>query len=198
MSVVELTSPVLDALAQYEAAQDELYGQCLDWCSDGEIVEVLRRVETSRRRAAVFDHALIGQLDTRQLAFGNGCKTLRQFLRLALRIRPGEAKARIDAAGSMGARQAQTGQRLEPIYPAVAAAQADGAISPQHAQIIVKTIERLPDAVRADYDRFCETTLVDIARDTDPDALAQQARILAYRLDQDGQYREAAERHKAP
>jgi hypothetical protein len=190
------TSPVVDALTRLEQAEAEFAALSLDLSSDAEVLEVLRRREASRRRQATVDHAVIHQVETRHLDFAHGCKTVRQFLRLALRISPGEASSRVRAARSMGPRQATSGEPLEPIYPTIAAAQAEGAISAQHAQIIVKMIEKLPHDVRAEWDRLCETTLVEIAREYDPDVLVQKARKLAYRLDQDGQYKEAAERHR--
>jgi hypothetical protein len=76
---------------------------------------------------------VIHQVETRHLDCAHGCKSVRQFLRLVLRISPGEASARVRAAGAMGPRQATSGEPLEPIYPTVAAAHAEGAISPQHA-----------------------------------------------------------------
>ena len=191
MGVVGLTSPVLDALARFETAQHELFAVSLDCCTDEEILEVLRRVEVSRRRQAVLDQRLIDQVRTRGIAVRNGCATVLGFLRLLLRITPGEASARLRAAKLLGPQHTVAGEPLEAVYPGVCAAQADGSISVQHAQVILDTITKLPAQVAAAVGGTVEAILVGYARDNDPRMLKRHADQLAYALDQDGQYRDA-------
>ena len=52
MSGMVEASPVLEALARLEAAEAEFAAVSLDLCSDAEMLEVLRRREASKRRAA--------------------------------------------------------------------------------------------------------------------------------------------------
>ena len=80
-----------------------------------------------------------------------------------LRISPGEARARVRAAEDLGPRRGLTGEPLEPIYPLVASAQAEGAISPAHARVVIDTVEKLPDAARVEHEERVERDLVELA-----------------------------------
>ena len=75
---------------------------------------------------------------------------------------------------------------MEPLFPAVARAQADGVISPVHARIVTSTVRDLPVAVRAEHGEALEEFLVDQARDHAPDVLARTARHARAVLDPDG------------
>ena len=189
-------STALQALAELEAALDRFIDAPLYPCSDVEIDELNRRWETMRRKQASVDHALIGQVDRRGLWAKHSCKNAPSYLRYVLRVSPGEARARVRAAERLGDRVTNTAEPLEPIYPTVAKAQAAGEISPAHAAVITTMIEKLPHEVAAEWDRFCERTLVDVARHTDPHQLARDAETLRYRLDQDGQYRDIDEQER--
>ena len=193
---VAVASSLEDAVAGLHAAVDALAAAPLTGCTDDELVAAWRQIEMVRRRFEPIDHRLIAEMDQRGLDFRAGCKNMVGFARSVLRVSAGEAAARVRAAAALGPRRSLLGEVLEPIYPGVAAAQADGAISARHAQVIVSTIEALPVEVAAGLDRTVEAILVAAARDTDPACLAQHARDLAYRLDQDGQYDEAAYRDR--
>lgn len=68
-----------------------------------------------------------------------------QLLRGLLRLDPGEAVGRVQAARATGQRRTLTGQPVP--LPALAAAQAEGQISERQARIIRVTIEQLPEQV---------------------------------------------------
>ncbi len=85
---------------------------------------------------------------------------------------------------------------MEPIYPAVAAAQAEGTVSNRHAHVIVNAIEKLPDAIRAEMDRTVEGILLDVARHYDPRFLQSHADELRNCLDPDGLLRDHEHRNK--
>ncbi len=89
------------------------------------------------------------------------------------------------AAGDLGARRALTGDLLPPVFPAVAAAQAEGAIGDRHAAVIRSTVHALP-AAAADQAGQVEAALTGHARRLDPDQLGQAARRLLACLDPDG------------
>ncbi len=187
---MSVTDRVHAVLARLEADLDELTSVSLDPCTDDEVLDALRRVEIARRRLAPVDHALLAEVDTRGVAGVHGCRSTAALVRLLLRVSPGEATARVRAAQSLGPRRTVTGQRLDPEFAAVGAAQAEGAISDRHAQVIVAAVEALPDEVRYDVGEQVEGVLVGVAREHDPHLLARHARDLVNALDQDGTLRD--------
>ncbi len=154
--------------------------------SEDDLLEMARAVESLRRTLPVVDHVLIEQLDTRCVAGERGARTTATLLTQTLHISPGEAAARVRAAHLLGPRRMITGEILAPQFAEVAQAQAEGDLSPQHAQVITATIEALPDAVADQWAGLVETTLVDEARRRHPDSLKQAAQALTDRLDPDG------------
>ena len=81
-------------------------------------LEVARRVEVVRRRSTALDHAVIGQLERRSVAFSHGARSTGVLLSQLLRISRPEAAARVKAAAALGARVTVTGQPVEPKFPA--------------------------------------------------------------------------------
>jgi Domain of unknown function (DUF222) len=103
-----------------------------------------------------------------------------------LRLSPSEANARVQAARRLGPRETVTGEVLEPVFPAVAAAQAAGAVSVEQARVITATIEELPATVRRQHAEQVEQTLVAAAARFDPVTLGWLGRHLQAVLDPDG------------
>ena len=64
------------------------------------------------------------------------------------------------------------------MFPLLAAAQADGAISDRHAAVIRRTVHQLPAAVRAEQEAAVEEFLTGQARVLDPGQLARLAQRL--------------------
>ena len=177
---------VEEALAALESALDGLVGLSLFALSQEELLTVLRRFEVVRRRMPLLDHALVGELEARGVADTVGARNTQAVLRDVLRLSPGEANARVQAARRLGPRETLTGQVLPPAYPAVAAAQADGALSVEQARVITATIEELPASVRAEHGESVEATLVEAASRFDPTVLGKLGRHLHAVLDPDG------------
>ncbi len=173
------------AVKQLADALDTLLGLDLAGASRDELLELARGLETQRRRLPVADHALVGELQARAVAGELACPSTAALLAGLLRVTPGEARARVRAAGDLGARRALTGEPLDPIFPAVAAAQAAGQISPAHAAVIRHTVDQLPAAAAGQAGQV-EAALTGHAERLDPDQLARAARRLADCLDPDG------------
>ncbi len=108
------------------------------------------------------------------------------LLRQLLRISAGEASARVRAAADLGPRRSLPGELLEPLFARVAAAQAAGVISPEHARVIVRAVDQLPGELQAEFERVVEAELVEAAREWDPVALQRLAARLLDTLDPDG------------
>ena len=173
------------AVKQLADALDTLLAVDLTGASRDELLELARGLEVQRRRLPAADHALVGELESRAVAGELACASTAALLAGLLRVTPGEAKARVRAAGDLGARRALTGEPLPPIFPVLAAAQAAGEISPAHAAVIRHTVHQLP-AAAADQAGAVEAALTGHARRLDPDQLARAARRLADCLDPDG------------
>jgi hypothetical protein len=184
------------ALSRVQDAMDVLAAVELTSATDEQVLEFWRGLEAVRRRLEPVDHAVIAQVNQRSLAFTHGCRSTAVLARQVLRIRPAEATARVRAAENLGPRVAVNGERLEPIYPTVAAAQAQGAISAAHARVVVDAVAALPAEVAVTHDRAVEQWLTDQAREWDPDQLAKHARDVVNALDPDGTLREGKERDR--
>ena len=183
----ESSSPITVEVAvkQLADALDTLLAVDLTGASRDELLDLARGLETQRRRLPAADHALIGELDARAVAGELACASTAALLMQLLRITPGEAKARVRAAGDLGARRTLTGDLLPPMLPAVAAAQAEGAISDRHAAVIRHTVHALP-AAAAEQAEQVEQALTGHAQRLDPDQLGKAARRLLACLDPDG------------
>src|SRR3954454_9227461 len=92
-------------------------------------------LEQRRRHLAAEEHVLIAEIDARGIAHERGMRSTAVLANRLLRISPGEARARVAAAAELGPRRGLSGEVLEPIYPLLAAAQAEGVISTQHAKV---------------------------------------------------------------
>ena len=173
------------AVKQLADAVDTLLAVDLTGASRDELLDLARGLETQRRRLPAADHTLIGELDARAVAGELACASTAALLMQLLRITPGEARARVRAAGDLGARRTLTGELLPPVFPAVAAAQAEGAISDRHAAVIRHTVHALP-AAAAEQAEQVEAALTGHAQRLDPDQLGKAARRLLACLDPDG------------
>jgi hypothetical protein len=154
--------------------------------SQEQLVTVLRRFEAVRRRMPVVDHVLVGELEARSVAVAVGAQNTQAVLREVLRLSPSEATARVQAARRLGQRETITGDVLAPAFPAVAAAQAAGAVAAEQARVITTTIEELPATVRVGHGAQVEQTLVEAASRFDPNVLGRLGRHLQAVLDPDG------------
>ena len=124
----------------------------------------------------MLDHALINSLDAVEV-HSLGFPDVAAVLVRELRISPGEAKARARAAADLGPRVTSAGEVIAPVFAPVAAAQAAGVISVEHAAVIRRTIDDLPDAVEAAHGDALQAQLVERgARVLNPADLAEQPR----------------------
>jgi hypothetical protein len=169
-------SAVVDALVT---------GGSLAWLSDSDLLAEVRGLETARRRLAV-EHRLLLEVEQRGPAGRLALRSTSGLLQGLLRLSPHEAKRRVDAARGCGPRRTLTGARLEPLLPALAAAQAAGEVSPEHVNVIVRTLDKFPTGLTVALFAAAEETLLQAARAARPREVAiAGARYRAY-LDPDG------------
>jgi hypothetical protein len=186
-------APVAALLGQLSITVDALIALDLTRLSRDELLELLRGVETQRRRLPVVDHALIAELDHRGAAGELMARDTASLLREVLRVAPVEAKARCQAAVDLGPGRSFTGQLQPPLLPVVAAAQADGSISAEHAMVIRSVIAKLPAEVEAEHGAAVEARLVAEAQRFDPNVLTTLARRVVALLNPDGVLADDAE-----
>ncbi|MEB3068095.1 HNH endonuclease signature motif containing protein [[Mycobacterium] vasticus] len=86
----------------------------------------------------------------------------------------------------MGPRTAMSGESLEPVLPALAAAQAAGQVGPEHVAIARKAMDKIPARVAAADRERAERDLAELATLFAPEAFGRLAVHLVAVLDQDG------------
>ena len=118
------------------------------------------------------------------------------MLRIRWRISSGEANRRLTEAALLGPRRTLTGEPLEPVLAATAAAQAAGAITAEHVEVIRKAITKLPGFVDAGTRERFEADLVRTAAGVGPKELGDVAELTLFLLDQDGPEPDDTERNR--
>ncbi|HEY0240301.1 MAG TPA: DUF222 domain-containing protein, partial [Friedmanniella sp.] len=132
------------ALDDFEAALGRLIEVVeaggLDGFDGLRLVGFLQRFERTRNRMALVDHRAIRVAEEVGLAQTLTQPSLTRALGWALRLSAGEAGRRVRAAEALGGRVSMTGERLEARRPALAAAQREGQVSPEQADICVRAL----------------------------------------------------------
>jgi hypothetical protein len=175
-----------DAVAALTAAVDRLLGLPVTSLPGLELLELARLVETQTRRLPALDHVLVAAVASSGVHADIGARNTATALVDVLRLSPGEAAGRVRAAKELGPRVDFTGGPMEPLYPAVAAAQADGDISVTHARVITATVHELPAAIRSHCGEHLERFLVSEAHTQPPDKVARTGKLALAYLDPDG------------
>ncbi|MFP5282080.1 MAG: DUF222 domain-containing protein [Actinomycetes bacterium] len=184
----------------------------LEVCDDNALLGFLTEFERFRNRLPLVDHAVIAEADRRGLPDTLCQGTMRRVLTAALRLSPAEAGRRVRTAAALGARTSMLGEPLAPRGPVLAAAQRNGAVTPEQVDIIVSGLDSVdrrgfdPAAIAAgeelltgfahtfgtrDLRRLTEKTVDGIDPDgTRPkDELNADRRFLRLRQGSDGSYR---------
>src|SRR3954470_9779025 len=186
-----ISSDTLTGLAaEFAELVDRMQRVDLVPASDDEVLAFWRSVETQQRRLAVVDHRMIASVEQRGLPGLHAYASTAAMAREVLTIAPGEAKARVDAAHTLGPRRSPSQPVLPPQFPDTATAIAAGVISARHAAVITRAVDALPDEVVDELGGWVETHLIEHARVVDAMVLARYACRLIDRLDQGGTYRE--------
>ena len=144
------------------------------------------KIEAQRRRFEPVDQHLLVEAVTRGLAGEYARSSPADLLVELLRITPGEARARLWRAAELGPRRGFTGMALDPILPATSHALAAGEISGAHADVIIKAVKAIPDALEAEFGGIVERALVEQSRHVHPGLVAKAAEQLLDRIDPDG------------
>ncbi len=174
------------ALAALDGAVETLLSAPLAALASLDVVEVVERLETARRRADAVDARVLSEVEERRIAGDLGRTSVADLLSVRLRVGRGEARARAGRARDLGPRRAVSGEPLEPIHAATATALAAGEINTGQVAVISETLGHLPAAIAAEAAGPAEEFLLHAARHKEPGALRRTAQLLLARLDQDG------------
>lgn len=174
------------AVAQLRVAVDELLELNLTLLPSTDVLDLVREMEVEVRRLAAVDQRNLAELEQRHLAAEMRVRDTRALLIDMLRIDPHEAKRRVELARDLGPRRTLTGEALDPIFPAVAAAVASGEVSLGHAQKIVQFTEQLPPHIDPPAIADLQALLLDTAAHTYPANVGARATALLAHIDQDG------------
>jgi hypothetical protein len=177
------THPVVDRLRH---AVDTLLSAELSTLGSTEVTALLADLEVQRRRLEALDQQVVAEADRRGLAYDYAAATPAALLSGLLPITPHEARARVARARDLGPRRGLTGEPLDPILPATAAAVRAGQISPGHVQVITECLDAIPARVSVEASGPAEQFLVEAARVEHPGQLRKTAAMLLARIDPDG------------
>ncbi len=175
---------VFDAL---EAVVDRAGELSFDALTIRELLAMLERWETIRRRMPVVDHGLINQIAARADEAELGGR-LPRALADRLRITRGDAARRVAEAAELGQRRALTGQPLPPQLNATAEGQRAGRIGAAHVRVIRTFLHRLPSCVDFETREKAEEHLAKLATGFRPDQVAKLADRLTDCLNPDGEF----------
>ena len=178
------------SLKAIEAAYDQLEQCSFDALSSEELVAVLARREVLAWRAPVVEHQILARLVTDGDAGELGACSLTKALAERLRISVAAARRRLAEAAELGPRTALSGEPLEPVLPALAAAQAKGRVGPEQVAIARKAYAKIPAAVPAAERERAEADLALLAGGFGPETFQRLADHLLAVLDPDGDFRE--------
>ena len=175
------------ALAALDGAVETLLSAPLETLASLDVVEVVKRLESVRRRFDAVDARVLAEVEERRIAGDLGRTSVADLLSVRLRVGRGEARARVARARDLGPRRAVTGESLAPLQAATAAALANGVINSGHVAVIGETLRHLPTAIAAEATGPAEDFLLQAARHEEPGMLRRTAQLLLARLDPDGQ-----------
>ncbi|MDO0976995.1 DUF222 domain-containing protein [Mycolicibacterium frederiksbergense] len=160
-----------------------------------ELLGLLSEREQQARADTAVDHRILAALMDRATPHEIGGKTWTDVLVTRDRISATDAARRITGARDLGPRQTMTGEVLEPVLAACAAALAAATITTAHITIIRTTLNKASTYLDATARGQLEFTLVDIAATNTPETLQRAADHALALINPDGDGPDPA-RHK--
>ncbi len=182
-----LAAEATDKAAAALDAVSELVECSLAGLSDDELLNVIRTVETIRRKVESFDNVAVPELEARAIPARYVMRGTKQLLSALLNLTPADSGSRVRQARELGVRVQLTGEVLPPLLAATAAARADGLITARHAEVIIGCLSKLrtSSAPVADLQR-AEAFLIEQAQLFNAQSLAGIATQLLDTLLPDG------------
>jgi len=175
MVAEEYAHPVARAVADMETMLAECAGAPLWSLQDKDVDELLPRAHALLGRVVgSLVLPLVREADRRDLAGVFGAGSTAGWVRHQLRVTLGEARQLVNLAEAVEGDLAATGQAL-----------AEGRISPEHAQVIARSVADLPDEAADWVPAAAEQELLDQAEQYDPRILGKIGRRILGVVDPD-------------
>lgn len=185
--VLPIDDPVLcQAVESMEAAWASVADMESSTLNDGDKRALMARMETLSRAMYGTSHTWLTELIENDGLLVLPDRTNPSRLASLLRVDPSVAGKRIKIATKLSVRQAMTGEKLEPEYPATAVAHRDGHLDAAHVSIIDKFFDSLPSAIDHESKLQSEILLADLGKQVAPEQLRVAALRLTALLDPDG------------
>jgi hypothetical protein len=159
----------------------------IDGLNPEQCLAMLQQCETVRRLVPALEHRLTNKL-AREATLEELGGTLPQAVAEATLISRAEAGRRVREAADLGERCGLTGDPLEPVLPATAAAQRAGRLGAGQVAVIRRFHHQLPGFIDADTRAHAEAHLAGLAIRHRPEPLADLAAHLMDCLNPDGNY----------
>ena len=135
---------VTAAVAAYQAAAADLLERSFEEFTHLELLELLSELETTAWQLPTIGHQVIARLQREASPVELGAKSLGSVLTQRLRISGKEVRRRICEAEDLGPRTTLNAQPLAPKLAPTAAAQARGALGPEHVTEIRSFVDKHP------------------------------------------------------
>ena len=161
-----------------------------------ELLRVLDEIEALNCRLPSHRQRILARLQIETTPKAMGAKSWRDVLATRWRISSSEAGRRLDETAQLGPRQTFTGQPLEPVLPAAAAAQAHGLINGEHVTVLRDAMAQIPAAVDVATRGQIEADWVRKAVGAGPKQLKDHAARTLFLMDQDGPLPDEPERQR--
>ncbi|MCI2416185.1 HNH endonuclease [Saccharopolyspora sp. K220] len=156
---------------------------------------MIRETEAAMRAALATQVQAIAEAERRGLYADSSARKTEVWLQEMLNISPGEARSRTLVARRATPQATLYGETLPADLPATAEAIQAGAITVQHARVIIDGMARLAPICTFDQEEQAEAMLAGYATEFPPHHLARLAERLRYHFDQDGAFREEETQH---
>ncbi|MGW5106995.1 DUF222 domain-containing protein, partial [Nocardia sp. NPDC004123] len=154
--------------------------------SDGNVVELMQRLETCKRQLSALDSRLIIEAANRSLPQTSGAGDLVPFLRQTLGLSKYDASVRVKITRQCGEFFEPTGHLRPAVLAGTAEAFEAGDISRDHVRNIIDVMNHLPADIPAETRAEAEDILVGHSRVGWPDDLPKIGRDILARIDPDG------------
>ena len=181
-----IDSPVVGAVSDLESAIDQLAELNLTTLSDEDCVRLVDRLEVASRRLQSAGLPVLRQVVVRRAYSKLGCSSPAAMLTSLARLRPGAARARVEAMDALTPSVTPSGEVVDARFPNTAEALREGVIGLDHAGVVARVMAKIPHKVDAEKRTNTEVALADLCRKHTPGQVeAIGERIVEY-LDPDG------------
>ncbi|MFE2997423.1 DUF222 domain-containing protein [Nocardia sp. NPDC059246] len=190
------TCGIAELAAAVETLSNSVLRGNLNPFADGDVVELMQRLESCKRQLSALDSRLIIETCNRSLPASSGVKDVVPFLRQTLGLSRYDASVRVKITRQCGEFFEPSGHLRPATLASTAEAYETGQISRDHVRNIVDVMNHLPADIPAETRAEAEDILVDHSRVGWPDDLPKIGRGILARVDPDGKVVSDADRRR--